>query len=64
MQNVDVKVKDGKAVITIDLNKEFGPSRTGKTIIVASTHGNQPIGDNGVRLGLNAYKFPTTEPTA
>ena len=56
-KNVSIAVKGTIATITIDLSKTFGPSSSGKTIIVASTEGNQAIGE-GVILGLNAYKKP------
>lgn len=56
MTNVDIQVKDGKAIITIDLKAEHGPSKSGKTTIVASTGGNQQIPGTDVTLGLNAYK--------
>lgn len=56
-ENVNVEVKDGKAVITIDLTKTFGRSASGKSITVASTKGNVVLdGTGGVTLGLNAYK--------
>lgn len=57
MKNVDVKVENDVLVIRISLKKEFGPSKSGKTIIVATTAGNQEVpGTNGLRLGLNAYR--------
>lgn len=57
MKNVDVKVENDVLVIRISLKKEFGPSKSGKTIIVATTSGNQEVpGANGLRLGLNAYR--------
>lgn len=51
---------DGKTLtIEIDLTKEFGPSSTGKTIIVASSQGNADIpGKPGFRLGLNLFRKP------
>ncbi|MFH1491432.1 MAG: hypothetical protein ABII06_21190 [Pseudomonadota bacterium] len=57
MKNVEVAVKDTKIVITVDASKEFGPSASGKTIIIASTEGNQPIDVKGkkVIVGLNVY---------
>jgi hypothetical protein len=48
-------VKDGKAIITIDLAHRGKPSSSGKSIIVASTGGNQAIPGTDVILGLNAY---------
>lgn len=54
MKNVDMKMEGKKLVITVDTAKEFGPSKSGKTIIVASTEGNQTMGD--VVVGLNVYR--------
>jgi len=56
MKNVKIKRENDKIKIEIDLKKEFGLSRSGKSIIVATTEGNQRVGD--VYLGLNCYKFP------
>lgn len=59
MDNVHIEVKDNKAVITIDLSKDFGTSKSGKTIVVATTRGNVPIpGAENIRLGINCYKYP------
>ena len=58
MQNVKYEVKDDKLIIEIDLTKEFGPSKSGKTITVASTRGNQTIEGTDVVIGLNIYKYP------
>jgi len=59
MDNVQIEVKDNKAIITIDLSKDFGESKSGKTIVVATTRGNVPIpGAEAFRLGLNCYKYP------
>lgn len=56
MLNVKTEVKGSILTIEIDLSKEFGPSKkTGKTIIIATTQGNQKILDD-VTLGLNCYK--------
>jgi len=58
MQNINYEVKDNKLIIEIDLTKEFGPSKSGKTITVASTRGNQNIEGTDVIIGLNIYKYP------
>ncbi len=56
MKNVETKIeKNNVMTIKVDLSKTFGPSKSGKTIIIASTEGNQPVG-NGVVMGLNVYK--------
>ncbi|GIK52073.1 hypothetical protein EDM80_09575 [bacterium] len=63
MKNVEMKVEGDSLVIRVDLTREFGPSSSGKTIIVASTEGNQSIdydkgGKSGFKIGLNVYRKP------
>lgn len=50
--------KDNKTlVIKADLTQEFGVSSSGKSIIIASTEGNQAVtGMPTVKVGLNLYK--------
>ena len=61
MKNVEMKVsEDGtKLTIEVDLTQEFGPSKSGKTIVIASTEGNQTIPGTKAILGLNVYKHPS-----
>jgi hypothetical protein len=43
--------------IKVDLAKEFGPSSSGKTVIIASTEGNISIpGAEEKKVGLNVYR--------
>jgi hypothetical protein len=59
MQNVNITIsEDRKMTIVVDLTKEFGRSKSGKTIIIASTQGNANVAADGVMLGLNCYKYP------
>ena len=60
MDNVKLEVKDGKLIIEIDLTQEFGLSKSGKTISIASTKGNQKIEGTDAVIGLNVYKYPKT----
>lgn len=56
MRNVEMKVEGTKLVITCDLEADQVPSSTGKTLIVASTEGNQSVpGRPTYKLGLNLY---------
>lgn len=55
-KNVEIEVEESILTINIDLTKEFGPSKSGKTIIVASTEGNQLIYGRNERIGLNVYR--------
>ena len=43
MKNVEINVEGNIMTIKVDLTKEFGPSSSGKTIIIASTEGNVAI---------------------
>jgi len=54
-----VEVKDNKLIITIDMNPKPLPSTSGKTLVVASSHGNQQttatINGKPIIVGVNAY---------
>jgi hypothetical protein len=57
MKNVEMKTEGDILTIKVDLTKEFGPSSSGKTIIIASTEGNIAIdGHEEIKVGLNIYK--------
>jgi hypothetical protein len=56
MKNVEMTVVGNLLTITVDLSKEFGPSASGKTIIIASTEGNVSIPDRLEKVGLNVYR--------
>lgn len=58
MKNVQVKIEKQVLTLTIDLSQSQGPSKSGKTQIIASTEGNQVVGmyDNKpITVGLNIY---------
>jgi hypothetical protein len=56
MNNIDAKYdeKTGKLTLTIDTRRSFGESKSGKSVMVASTNGNTRIGD--VTVGVNVYR--------
>ncbi|HWG97073.1 MAG TPA: hypothetical protein VN647_08330 [Nitrospira sp.] len=56
MKNVEMSIEGSVLTIRVDLSKEFGPSSTGKTIIIASTEGNVTIPDRQEKVGLNVYR--------
>ena len=56
MKNVELKVDGTTLTITVDLSKEFGPSSSGKTTIIATTEGNVSIPGREEKIGLNIYK--------
>jgi hypothetical protein len=57
MLNVATEIKGDKLLITVDLSKRHGKSKSGKTVMIASTQGNQKLeGKNSnVSFGLNVY---------
>ena len=54
MKNVEMSMEGKTLVIKVDTSKEFGLSKSGKTVIIASTEGNQTV--DGVTVGLNVYR--------
>lgn len=57
MQNVDMQVMGNTLVIKVDLTKDLGPSKSGKTTMVATTEGNATVpGHPDVKVGLNVYR--------
>jgi hypothetical protein len=56
MKNVQMTVAGNILTITVDLAKEFGPSSSGKTIIIASTEGNIAVPERDEKIGLNVYR--------
>jgi len=57
MKNVGMKVEGNILIIKVDLPKDFGPSSSGKTIIIASTEGNVAVdGHEEAKVGLNVYR--------
>ena len=58
-KNVAVERSGNKLVLTIDLSKRIGQSKSGDNIIIATTCGNRRLEDikgcEDIRLGLNLY---------
>ncbi len=52
MKNVEMKIEGDILTIKVDLTKEFGPSSSGKTIIIASTEGNVSLPERDEKVGL------------
>lgn len=56
MENVKIDKKGDILTITVDLSKNAGPSKSGKSIVIASTQGNIIIdAEKKIYLGLNVY---------
>jgi hypothetical protein len=58
MKNVEMTIEGETLIIKVDLSKEFGKSKSGKTIIVASTEGNVSVPQRDEKIGLNIYRYP------
>lgn len=56
MKNVEIKVNKNVLTITVDLSKDLGKSKSGKTTIIATTAGNVSIPGTDAVIGLNIYK--------
>ena len=56
MKNVELSVQGNILTIKVDLTKEFGPSSSGKTVIIASTEGNFRLPEREEVVGLNVYR--------
>jgi len=59
-KNIEYDLDGSTLTLRIDLSKDFGPSASGKTVIIASSEGNKDVGD--VKVGLNIYKYPEAKP--
>ncbi|NVM55829.1 MAG: hypothetical protein HWN66_19170 [Candidatus Helarchaeota archaeon] len=56
-RNVLYKIENDRLFLEIDLKAEKTPSKSGKSLIIASTHGNKRIfQDQEIFLGLNLYE--------
>ena len=59
MTNVQMDRKGDVLTITVNLSEDHGPSKSGKTLIVATSSGNvvtsAEVDGKPVTIGLNAY---------
>jgi hypothetical protein len=59
MKNVKISTDKKKLTIEVDLSKEFGESKSGKSTTIGTTEGNHKISVDGIGevvVGLNVYK--------
>ncbi len=62
MKNAELQVEGDALSITVDLSQELGPSKSGKTMIVATSEGNKTIPGREERIGLNIYRQESKKP--
>ena len=57
MRNIKMEVKGDNLIITCNLKEKGEVSKSGKSMTIATTLGNQPVpGKPDVKLGLNLYR--------
>ena len=57
MEGFTMEVKGGKLLIEVDLKHDGGPSKTGKTAIIATSRGAASApGSPDVKVNLNVYR--------
>jgi len=57
MKNVEMDVQGNFLIMKVDLSKNFGASKSGKSVVIASSEGNVSVpGRPEIKIGLNCYK--------
>jgi hypothetical protein len=57
MKNIEMTLNGTILTMKVDISKDFGPSKSGKSITIASTEGNISVPDaEDVKIGVNVYK--------
>src|SRR5437879_1277075 len=57
MQNVVMRVEDNKLLIEVDLTTSFGPTESGKSILIGSTRGTVSVpGHEEIKVGVNVFR--------
>jgi hypothetical protein len=54
--NVQMKMEGDILTIKVNMSENFGRSKSGKSIIIASTEGNITIPGTDAKMGLNIYR--------
>lgn len=55
MKNIETSTRESILTLTIDLSKSQGPSKSGKSIVIATSAGNKAIAPD-IYMGLNIYR--------
>ncbi len=57
MKNIEMTQNGDTLTIKVDLSKNFGESKSGKSITIASTEGNISVPEHeDIKIGLNIYR--------
>ena len=61
MKNINMDVSKNVLTVTIDLSEDQGPSKSGKSVIIASTEGSVDVTGHDlpypIKLGINCYHY-------
>ena len=55
LKNIEAKMEGKIMVLRIDTSKNVGETKSGKSVMLATSGGSEEMG-NGLYLGLNLYK--------
>jgi len=58
IKNAKMEVKNDILTITVNLKENFGLSKSGKNMVIATTSGNADVPGTDVKIGLNIYCKP------
>jgi hypothetical protein len=62
LKNINMDVSDNVLTVTIDLSQDQGPSKSGKTVVIASREGNVDVTGHSlpyaIKLGVNCHHYP------
>jgi len=50
-------INGDKLMIECDISGPGRPCTSGKTIVLDSSHGNKQVGDTGIMVGVNVYRY-------
>ena len=56
LKNIKMKVDKNVLTITVDLKHELGTSKSGKSVLIATSGGNVDVEGTDVKFGLNVYR--------
>lgn len=57
MKNVNMTIEGTTLTITVNLDAPGDVSKSGKSLIIASSEGNRPVpGTENIKIGLNIYR--------
>lgn len=56
MTNVQMTLEGHILTLKIDLSQEIGPSKSGKTVLIATSGGPARVPNRTERVGINVYR--------